>query len=98
MQRELLTRAAIETGIEKPRISRAVATRFEGLERLIVKRAAQFLGHRVEVRSAIGRGSCFVVAAKRSSAGPGDGEMPHPDHAVGLWPRNSGFAPIMGNL
>ena len=76
MQRELLTRAAIETGIEKPRISRAVATRFEGLGRFIVKRAAQFLGHCAEVRSAVGRGSCFVVAAKRSSAGPGDGEMP----------------------
>lgn len=36
-----------------------------GLGLFIVSRAARFLGHRVEVRSAVGRGSCFVVVAKR---------------------------------
>jgi two-component system, OmpR family, phosphate regulon sensor histidine kinase PhoR len=34
-----------------------------GLGLFIVQRAAQFLGHRIEVRSAAGRGSCFVVVA-----------------------------------
>jgi hypothetical protein len=43
-----LTWAAVETGTEKPGICRAVATCFDGLGLFIVKRAAQFLGHRVE--------------------------------------------------
>jgi signal transduction histidine kinase len=34
-----------------------------GLGLFIAKRAAQFLGHRIEVCSAPGRGSCFVVVA-----------------------------------
>jgi two-component system, OmpR family, phosphate regulon sensor histidine kinase PhoR len=34
-----------------------------GLGLFIAKRAAQLLGHRIEVRSASGRGSCFVVVA-----------------------------------
>ena len=41
-----------------------------GLGLFIVERAAKFLGHRVEIRSAPGRGSCFVVVvvAERSFA------------------------------
>jgi signal transduction histidine kinase len=35
-----------------------------GLGLYIVKRAADFLGHRVEVRSQVGRGSCFAIAAR----------------------------------
>jgi len=44
---------------------RADATRPDGLGLglYIVKRAADFLGHRVEVRSQVGRGSCFAIAA-----------------------------------
>jgi two-component system phosphate regulon sensor histidine kinase PhoR len=36
-----------------------------GLGLFIVQRAAQFLGHRIEVRSALGRGSCFTVVGQR---------------------------------
>jgi two-component system phosphate regulon sensor histidine kinase PhoR len=45
---------------------RADATRPDGLGLglYIVKRAADFLGHRVEVRSRVGRGSCFAIAAR----------------------------------
>ena len=39
-----------------------------GLGLFIVKRAADCLEHRIEVRSAIGHGSCFSVVA-RSAAG-----------------------------
>ena len=39
-----------------------------GLGLFIVEQAATFLGHRLEIRSAPGRGSCFVVVAKSSSA------------------------------
>ena len=46
-----------------------------GLGLFIVKRAAQFLGHRVEVRSALGRGSCFTVVANRPFAGREIGRM-----------------------
>lgn len=38
-----------------------------GLGLFIVKHAADFLCHRVEVRSAEGRGSCFTVVAQRGS-------------------------------
>ena len=38
-----------------------------GLGLFIVERAAKSLGHRVEIRSAPGRGSCFVVVAAESS-------------------------------
>lgn len=34
-----------------------------GLGLFIVERVAEFLGHRLEVRSSVGRGSCFVVMA-----------------------------------
>lgn len=45
---------------------RADATRADGLGLglFIVQRAAQFLNHRIEVRSALGRGSRFSVAAQ----------------------------------
>jgi two-component system, OmpR family, phosphate regulon sensor histidine kinase PhoR len=55
---------------ELPRIfsafHRADKTRTDGLGLglFIVKRAAQYLGHRVEVRSGVNQGSCFVVVAK----------------------------------
>jgi K+-sensing histidine kinase KdpD len=44
---------------------RVDATRSDGLGLglFIVKRAADFLGHRLEVRSALGRGSCFAIVA-----------------------------------
>jgi two-component system phosphate regulon sensor histidine kinase PhoR len=35
-----------------------------GLGLYIVKRAADFLGHRVEVRSRVGGGSCFAIAVR----------------------------------
>jgi two-component system phosphate regulon sensor histidine kinase PhoR len=41
-----------------------------GLGLFIVKRAADFLGHRIELRSAAGRGSCFSVIA--DAPGPSD--------------------------
>ena len=40
-----------------------------GLGLFIVKRAADCLGHRIEVRSAPGRGCCFAVAAPASGQG-----------------------------
>jgi two-component system, OmpR family, phosphate regulon sensor histidine kinase PhoR len=40
-----------------------------GLGLFIVKRAADCLGHRIEVRSAPGRGCCFAVAAQASGQG-----------------------------
>ena len=46
---------------------RADSTRADGLGLglFIVQRAAQFLGHQVSVRSALGRGSCFTIVAQR---------------------------------
>jgi two-component system phosphate regulon sensor histidine kinase PhoR len=41
-----------------------------GLGLLIVKHAADLLGHRVEVRSAEGRGSCFTVVANATRQTP----------------------------
>jgi signal transduction histidine kinase len=35
-----------------------------GLGLFIVRRAADCVGHRVELRSAVGRGSCFTVVAE----------------------------------
>jgi two-component system phosphate regulon sensor histidine kinase PhoR len=48
---------------------RADATRSEGLGLglFIVKRAADFLGHDIQVCSAVGRGSCFAVVADAAS-------------------------------
>jgi two-component system, OmpR family, phosphate regulon sensor histidine kinase PhoR len=45
---------------------RADTTRSEGLGLglFIVKSAADFLGHRIEVSSEVGRGSCFAIVAK----------------------------------
>jgi two-component system, OmpR family, phosphate regulon sensor histidine kinase PhoR len=40
------------------------ATRSDGLGLFIVKRAVECLGHRIEVRSAPHRGSCFAVIAQ----------------------------------
>ena len=53
---------------------RADATRADGLGLglFIVKRAAELLEHRVDVRSTVGHGSCFVVAVKHLSAGLDD--------------------------
>jgi two-component system phosphate regulon sensor histidine kinase PhoR len=64
-------------GISADQVSRA----FEAFQRLdtnrssglglglfVVKRAVELLGHRVEVRSAIGRGSRFSVLAKSTAA------------------------------
>jgi two-component system, OmpR family, phosphate regulon sensor histidine kinase PhoR len=41
-----------------------------GLGLFIVKHAADLLGHRVEVRSTQGRGSCFTVVANATREGP----------------------------
>jgi signal transduction histidine kinase len=55
-----------------------------GLGLFIVKHAADLLGHRVQVRSAVGRGSCFAIVANavlRSSLPPADAtqtEFPRP--------------------
>ncbi len=41
-----------------------------GLGLFIVKRTANLLGHRIEVRSATGRGSCFALVATAASTPP----------------------------
>lgn len=43
-----------------------------GLGLFIVKRAADFLGHRLELRSAPGRGSCFAIMAGTHAPARGD--------------------------
>jgi two-component system, OmpR family, phosphate regulon sensor histidine kinase PhoR len=47
-----------------------------GLGLFIVKRAADSLGHRLEVRSDLGRGSCFSVLANLGAGGYGAVKLP----------------------
>ena len=55
------------------------ATRSEGLGLgpFIVKRAAHWLGHRIELYSAVGRGSCFSVATKTAISASGQTSDPN---------------------
>ena len=50
---------------------RAYTTRFEGLGLglFIVKSAADLLGHRIQVSSVVGRGSCFAIVAEAAPPG-----------------------------
>jgi signal transduction histidine kinase len=41
-----------------------------GLGLFVVRRAVDLLGHRIEVHSAVGRGSCFAVVAKNADEVP----------------------------
>jgi signal transduction histidine kinase len=47
-----------------------------GLGLFVVRRAVDLIGHRVEVRSAVGRGSCFSVIAKRADPGLPQQDLP----------------------
>lgn len=55
------------------------ATRSEGLGLglFIVKRAAHWLGHRIKLHSAVGRGSCFSVATKTAISASGQTSNPN---------------------
>lgn len=58
-----------------------------GLGLFIVERAAEFLGHHLEVRSSIGRGSCFAVVADIAPSARASA-MPHaasPRHSQVIW-------------
>ena len=55
-----------------------------GLGLSIVARLAELLGHRVEVRSVLGRGSCFSVTVPEAAARPADAPEPGPAAGDGL--------------
>jgi CheY-like chemotaxis protein/anti-sigma regulatory factor (Ser/Thr protein kinase) len=51
--------------------ARASASEGMGLGLAIVERACALLGHPLELRSVVGRGTCFLVQVPRSETGPG---------------------------
>jgi signal transduction histidine kinase/CheY-like chemotaxis protein len=51
--------------------ARASASEGMGLGLAIVERACALLGHPLELRSVVGRGTCFTVQVPRSAVGPG---------------------------
>ena len=55
-----------------------------GLGLFIVRRAAKFLGHQVEVRSAIGDGSCFTLAATAARGGQRSGVFRAPADLIAI--------------
>ena len=54
--------------------ARASASEGMGLGLAIVERACALLGHPLELRSVVGRGSCFMVQVPRSDIGPVEAE------------------------
>jgi two-component system phosphate regulon sensor histidine kinase PhoR len=79
----------------------AAAAEGHGLGLFIVKRAADSLGHRIEVRSTLGRGSCFSVAAGLAAGQSGgarpllqqpfeatSGQQPNDQHVAGMTGAN----------
>jgi signal transduction histidine kinase len=56
--------------------ARASASEGMGLGLAIVERACALLGHPLELRSVVGRGTCFMVQVPKSEVGP---DWPRPD-------------------